>query len=171
MIPILLLVIDTFIQINVSGGPVLSSLTNNNSSHTRVKKLLNPFVIVSFPNLACQASDSDYNGTCIASSECSGLGGTISGSCASGFGACCILKYSGCGGTISNNLTYIVNSGFPGSSTTAADCKWTLKKSQSDVCFIRLDFDTFTIADPYTASGNVGACTTDYFQGKNAKTG
>ena len=31
----------------------------------------------------------------------------MSGTCAQGFGSCCVLYYDTCGGTISNNRTYI----------------------------------------------------------------
>lgn len=141
-----------------------------NSSNTRTKKLFNLFSIVTFPNNACQSGTSGSNGTCLSASECTSRGGTISGSCASGFGACCIVEFSSCGGTISYNCTYLVNPGYPSSYTSAGTCTWSIPKTQSDVCFIRLDFDVFTIAAPDAAT-SVGQCTTDYFQGTNAKTG
>ena len=55
--------------------------------------VLSLFTIVSFKNDACQ-SGTGNNGTCYSSSDCSKLGGTASGSCASGFGVCCLCKFS-----------------------------------------------------------------------------
>ena len=55
--------------------------------------------------------------------------------------------------------------------TTANTCSWTFEKSSSDVCMIRLDFDTMVVADPQSGTNPNGACTTDYFQGVNAATG
>ena len=43
-----------------------------------------------FPNSVC--SGTSYNGTCYSSTECSQLGGTSSGTCAAGYGVCCICK-------------------------------------------------------------------------------
>ena len=69
-----------------------------------LKKLLSPsyssfisilvlslFTIVSFKNDPC-VSGTGSNGTCYSTSDCSSLGGTASGSCASGFGVCCLCK-------------------------------------------------------------------------------
>ena len=66
------------------------------------------FSIVTFPNFECNSDTSGSNGTCLSSSECIGRGGTVSGSCASGFGACCIVEFSSCGGSLSYNSSYIV---------------------------------------------------------------
>ena len=54
--------------------------------------VLSLFTIVSFKNDAC-VSGTGNNGTCYSSSDCSKLGGTASGSCASGFGVCCLCKF------------------------------------------------------------------------------
>ncbi len=51
--------------------------------------VLSLFTIVRFRNDVCSAS-SGVNGTCYSSNDCSNLGGSGSGSCASGFGVCCI---------------------------------------------------------------------------------
>ena len=55
--------------------------------------VLSLFTIVAFKNDAC-ISGTGNNGTCYSSSDCSKLGGTASGSCASGFGVCCLCKSS-----------------------------------------------------------------------------
>ena len=43
-----------------------------------------------FPNSVC-AGDI-YNGTCYSAEECSSRGGSSSGTCANGYGVCCICK-------------------------------------------------------------------------------
>ena len=82
-----------------------------------------------------------------------------------------MVTSSACGATISYNSSYITNPGYPSSYTTAESCSWTLKKSASDVCMIRLDFDALTLAAPKSSGTPYGDCTTDYFQGVNAVTG
>ena len=54
--------------------------------------VLNVFQIVKFPNGPCNASTSNTYGVCYTVSECTERGGYQSGTCASGFGACCICK-------------------------------------------------------------------------------
>ena len=49
------------------------------------------FNIVTFPNDPCDAGT--LNGTCYTKEECSSKGGTNDGSCASGYGVCCVCKY------------------------------------------------------------------------------
>ena len=82
-----------------------------------------------------------------------------------------MVTSSECGSTISYNNSYITNPGYPSSYTTANTCSWTFKKSESDVCMIRLDFEALTLAAPQSGTNPNGACTTDYFQGVNAATG
>jgi hypothetical protein len=53
--------------------------------------VLSLFTIVSFKNAPC-TSGTGNNGTCYSSSDCTRLGGTASGSCASGFGVCCLCE-------------------------------------------------------------------------------
>jgi hypothetical protein len=59
----------------------------------RFKKLLPVFQVVRFPNEACGVTGESKNGTCYTTEECSNKGGTSSGSCADGFGVCCICKF------------------------------------------------------------------------------
>ena len=47
------------------------------------------FSVVQFPNDAC-STGSGLTGTCVTSSECNTRAGTADGSCASGFGVCCL---------------------------------------------------------------------------------
>ena len=67
---------------------------------------------------------------------------------------------SECGSTVERNCTYISNPGYPSNYgvTTQTTCEYEIEGDDS-ICQIRLDFDTFDIADP----ANTGACNTDFF--------
>merc|ERR1711944_182981 len=69
-------------------------------------KVLSFFNVVKFPNSLCKGSGS-RNGTCYTKEECTDRKGTASGSCADGFGVCCVITL-GCGGKSSENNTYFV---------------------------------------------------------------
>ena len=90
--------------------------------------------VIRFPNIDCQGTGS-LNGTCYTASECTSLGGTASGSCASSFGVCCVFSLS-CGRTTSQNNTYATISTFD--TTSDADpCTYTYCKCSEDVCKLR----------------------------------
>merc|ERR1719312_207971 len=76
------------------------------------------------------------------------LRGSSSGSCASSFGVCCIFEKSCQAGTIAENCTYFTSS----SLTKGSSCSLTVCKCSSDVCQLRLDFETFVLNDPVTAT-------------------
>ena len=63
-------------------------------------------------------------------SDCRALGGTASGSCASGFGICCAFT-AGCGGRTSTNNTYFLSDG------AVSPCSLTVCRAAEDVCQIR----------------------------------
>jgi len=111
-------------------------------------RFLSLFTIVSFKNDAC-VSGTGNNGTCYSSSDCSKLGGTASGSCASGFGVCCLFTQT-CGGSTNNNCTYFQNNGYPSTYDSVGSCQLTVNKCASGVCQLRLDFDNFVLAQPET---------------------
>jgi len=140
--------------------------TQDFGKKTRMGKLFSMFSLVNFPNDECTSSDSEC-GTCMTASECSGLKGYVSGSCAQGFGGCCVLYLDTCGGTISNNRTYIRNPGYSSTYTTAGTCTWTLAKCATNICQMRLDFDVNSVSQP----DSKGICNIDYFQGTPARTG
>merc|ERR1712079_479630 len=135
------------------------------ASENRTPKVLSVFNVVTFPNDACGGSNG-YNGTCYTASECSSKGGTGSGTCASSFGVCCVFSIS-CGGSSSANNSYAVMSTY--SVTSDSDpCTYTFCKTNSDVCKLRIDFDTMVLSDPYTTTtytytlgANFGDCMTD----------
>ena len=98
------------------------------------------FTVVKFPNDAC-GSASGLNGTCYTSSQCESLGGSSSGACASSFGVCCVFSLS-CGGTSSQNNTYATMTAYSVSSDPDP-CTYTFCKANSDVCKLRIDYETF----------------------------
>lgn len=131
-------------------------------------KVLPIFQVVRFPNDVCTGTT--RNGTCFTAEECSSKSGTNEGSCASGFGVCCVISLS-CGGSSSNNNSYIVQS----STTTApaTPCVYDICPCSTDICRIRYDFTTHTLATQVkgsafttadlTDNSAVGDCVTDQF--------
>jgi len=117
------------------------------------------FTVVQFPNAVCTTEDS-LVGTCVTSSECTTMGGTSSGQCAAGFGVCCLITDDTCGSNVdvSNNNTYIRNPSYPSTyptSTSAVTCSFKISKVNSDICQLRLDFQTLVLGQ--TAAD--GTCT------------
>lgn len=53
--------------------------------------VLSLFTVVKFQNQGCAASSGD-NGTCLTGSECQDRGGVASGTCANGYGVCCLCE-------------------------------------------------------------------------------
>ena len=130
------------------------------------------FSVVKFPNDACTAT-SGLIGTCLTSTECTSRSGTSGGSCAAGFGVCCLGRFitvpfyicspvnsATCESStaISQNNTYLRNPSYPSTyptSTSAKTCGYKVSKAASTVCQLRLDFETIELGQ--TASS--GACT------------
>ena len=103
-------------------------------SDPRIRKGMSIFNVVRFLNDPCKGSGS-LNGTCYTASECTSLGGSASGSCASSFGVCCVFSLS-CGGRTSANTSYAMVSSF--STTTDTDpCTYTYCRCNNDVCKLR----------------------------------
>ena len=101
---------------------------------------LSLFSVVQFPNEACTSSSSSTTtGTCYTTSECTTRSGTADGSCAAGFGVCCVITSSTCGTTLSANITYIRNPGYPSAltPTTTGSCSFTIDKVSEDICQLR----------------------------------
>ena len=96
--------------------------------------------MVQFPNEECTSSSSSTTiGTCYTTTECTSRSGTASGTCASGFGVCCVSSTSTCGSSISTNITYIRNPGYPSSVTPTATgtCSVTVRKTSDNICQLR----------------------------------
>lgn len=84
------------------------------------------------------------------------------------FGVCCLFLYSVTGSTINQNCSYLRNPGFPGVYSTTGSLSYTIAKISNgifipfqkidqdwfifisflDVCFLRLDFELFSILGP-----------------------
>merc|ERR1719323_1424787 len=148
---------------------ILATKSSNETSleeRDRQSKVFGVFNVVTFPNSACGASNG-YNGTCFTSSECTAKGGTASGTCASSFGVCCVFSIS-CGSTSSQNNTYAIISSYS-TSSDSDPCIYTFCKANSNVCKLRIDYDTMVLSDPVTISSTavatdstkIGDCNTD----------
>merc|ERR1719418_409745 len=117
------------------------------------------------------------NGTCYTAEECSDRDGVATGSCADGFGVCCVISLA-CGATTSENCTYLSLASTATVAGTA--CTYTICPASSTVSRIKLDLTMFNIAGPYnpdttgstaatlvtivTSDGALGQCTMDTFQ-------
>ena len=131
--------------------------------------VLNVFQIIKFPNGPCNGSSS-LEGTCYTSSECSNKGGSGLGTCANGFGVCCIcnlfscsslikIKWiirtffplktivnKGCGETATENNTYFSSSSY------SSPCTLKVCKLDDQICQLRLDFDSFVLTNPESST-------------------
>ena len=132
------ILIGTFLLIHI----LQNVARNDTAASSREEKLLSVFTVVKFPNDAC-GSTTGLNGTCYTSSQCESLGGSSSGSCASSFGVCCVFSLS-CGGSSSQNNTYATMTSYSVSSDSDP-CIYTFCKSNSDVCKLRIDYETMNI--------------------------
>merc|ERR1712156_166901 len=140
----------------------------------RKKKSFSLFNVVQFDNVECQTNimpAGTVQGTCFTESECTNRGGVASGNCASGFGVCCFIKVdeTNCGGTISNNISYIENAVFPapiraanGANQNGANlnCQFNIAAT-TNICQIRLDFTSVDIGQPSLVANSVGMCNGD----------
>jgi len=108
------------------------------------------FQIIKFENAACVGST--RNGTCFTDSECEAKGGTDDGSCADGFGVCCIKMIDASGSSSLNN-SYIVETS---AAVAAGSSKsYTVCPCDSNICRIRFDFTGFTLSAPVTNPGTI----------------
>merc|ERR1719336_758133 len=135
----------------------------------REGKVLPVFQVVKFPNDICAGAT--RNGTCYTAEERSTKGGTNDGSCAEGFGVCCTFALS-CGGSASENQTYLVQSSV---TSLTSPCTYTICPCSTNICRIRFDFESFTLAGAVagttvegavtisTLNEAIGDCTTDSF--------
>merc|ERR1712141_64914 len=145
------------------------------------EKAIGIFNIVQFPNDLCVSSNANQNGACYTSEECSSRDGVASGTCADGYGVCCIITAT-CGSTTSENCTYLSQSASttPSTDEGSTGCSYKICPRDTSISRIRLDLTTFQIAQPglalqaagvittgngllNTANGAVGACNTDRF--------
>jgi len=129
---------------NAYAEDLTSTETENRDSRLSV------FQVVKFSNSICAGSS--RNGTCYTAAECSNIGGSKDGTCADGFGVCCIVILTTSGSSSVNN-TYI----YKASSSTydVGDHKYTICPCSDNICRIRFDLNTFTIAGPNSGYGTI----------------
>jgi len=147
-------------------GTILTSLLNDTAEDVgkgdRRGKVFSLFSIVQFPNEGCTTTSATYdNGTCFTASECSSKGGSANGNCAAGFGVCCVFSVSATGSTVSQNCSYIVNPSYPSNyapTSTPATVSYTIEKCSTDICRIRLDYESFVLTAPITPDATSGQC-------------
>jgi len=119
------------------------SFVGRNNRH---QKFLNLFSVIRFSNTPCMAN-SGINGTCYTKKECGQRAGTVSGSCAGGFGVCCTFTL-GCGEMTRENCTYL------STDVSSPICPYTICKTNPEVILLRLDFTEFDIAQPFTCGSS-----------------
>ena len=65
----------------------------------------------------------------------------------SSFGVCCVFILDTAAATnVNQNSTYLQNPGYPSALTDTMSKTYTVNKVDPSVCYLRLDFDTFTLA-------------------------
>lgn len=148
-----------------------TKIKNGTGDGTRDGKIFSLFSIVTFKNTGCRSQSTlssgqsaFRNGTCYTSSECSNKGGSASGNCAAGFGVCCLFIVSTSGQTITQNCTYIRNPNFPGVYSSTSAITYTINKCTADVCWLRLDFESFSILGPTVSTETQGGLCPDSFK-------
>jgi len=138
----------------------------------RQERVFSPFSVVRFQNDICGGGS--RNGTCLTSEMCEDQSGTSDGTCADGFGVCCVFELK-CGEASSQNNTYIVQT----STTTQpvsgnSECSYTICPASPNIRRIRYDFTTLQLTAQNPAAivavgtkptsgkeGSVGKCLDD----------
>jgi len=146
----------------LAGLLILVSMASALPAEEKSAKAFSLFSVVTFRNVECTTvMDSSMSGVCKTEEQCTENGGAVSGNCASGFGVCCFISLDDCSTDISNNITYVQNTDYPSEYTEASKtCSYDIKAS-NDVCQIRLDFDTVTLAGP-DADGDCGTANDEF---------
>jgi len=119
-------------------------------SKDREGKFFGLFNIVSFPNNVCNSSQDLMQGVCLSPRECSERGGLSEGSCASGFGACCLfissMKTTGGGvAHLDTKVGYLQNPAYPQEDTGALMQMVQLVPATDSVCQLRIDLVDFEL--------------------------
>jgi len=140
-------------------GTTLVSALPEDAKHR--KKAIGIFNIVKFPNEVCISGSANQNGTCYTAEECTSRDGVASGTCADGYGVCCIITIS-CGSTSAENCTYLSQSASNSPNVDASPddsraCTYKICPRDSSIRRIRFDLTTFAIAGPVGIVGNEAA--------------
>jgi len=148
---LILIIFLSFVN-TIPGKEENTSLALNETSG-RTSKFLNLFSVIRFSNEPC-IGNNGRNGTCYTEKQCREKGGVESGSCAGGFGVCCVFSI-GCGDTTRENTTYVTTD------VSSAECIYTVCRCNEKVNLIRLDFTEFEIAAPFYCGGTYTCVATD----------
>lgn len=137
-------------------------ISENAAKSSREGKIFSLFNLVRFANERCSGLSIDGGtppaGICFTASECINLGGSSLGSCAAGFGVCCGFVVS-LGGTVTQNGTCIQTPMSFGGVADDTFITYQVNRLNTDVCFLRLDLQIFTIFGPAnTLETNGGEC-------------
>lgn len=120
------------------------------------------FQIIKFENAPCVGGT--RNGTCFTEAECETAGGKKDGTCADGFGVCCVTKLT-VGQTTSLNQSYIVQTSSDLSSTGGIDStgryEYTICPCNGEICRVRFDLTKFDLAGPFSNKGTQGDASTN----------
>lgn len=141
--------------------PAKSNETNANDTSVgaydsnRQERLFPVVRIVTFNNDPCVATDGLW-GTCYSQNECNTHKGQASGTCAKGYGVCCVIKAS-CGAVITQNNTYWNSPGYPHKYSKPGMCEAVINPP-AGTCQILLNFESFHLLGPIA-----GDCNNDTF--------
>ena len=98
-------------------------------------------------------------GTCYTETQCKERNGIQSGTCAQGFGICCVfIADIGPDEDITQNGTYLKAPQVIDDITCGAQCLTLVRKSDPDVCSLRLDFVAFNLAGPANIRESFDVC-------------
>ncbi|XP_063381408.1 uncharacterized protein LOC134667918 [Cydia fagiglandana] len=136
--------------------PALRPRGKKQLNNEKTKKFLEVFEVVEFDHVACTSS-SGLEGTCLHEYDCVNAGGLPMGSCADGYGVCCVIQFS-CDDATAAPTGWFVNPGFPDPSSERLACAVTVNKTSEDIKQIRLDFFNFELLPP-----TAGSCEQDQF--------
>ena len=88
-------------------------------------------------------------GTCYSEQDCQNRGGIKAGSCANGFGFCCVfIATIGPDNDVTQNGTYVVAPEQISDTNCGNLCVTIIRKCSTDVCALRLDFVAFNTLGP-----------------------
>ncbi|XP_020297217.1 uncharacterized protein LOC109861813 [Pseudomyrmex gracilis] len=131
---------------------------------TRFSRVLNFFPVPVAEE--CLSEDKRREGVCMNTYECRIQGGESHGPCALGLGVCCIFTAS-CDNEVQNNLTYVTSPGFPNLIDRPMNCSVVVRKIDTEVSQLRIDFVHFNIGQP---NAMTGVCDGDVMVINNGRT-
>ncbi|KAF2357025.1 CUB domain [Trinorchestia longiramus] len=126
------------------------------SSH-RDSRLLFAFITIAAE--VC-SSPGGKSGICYSSADCTTLSGTPDGTCAKGFGVCCLITRT-CEQVSAFQETTFVNPNYPSTEPAAlGSCRLRITPLNDNICQLRLDLEEFTLSQPNPE----GECDRDFLQ-------